>query len=252
MGSERGLRRLAILQKAFLGPYVNGHMELKGRFYVPFNPAELSVEEAVGAEDVSRVNGGTKKKQWEQGNNSGVQYPEEGSSRWRSRGMTRLSVTLFFNTLNDLYQSSYEDVREEIRKLYPYTNTTEIIQKASKASGSGRGRGAAGGGKARQIYFFWGSIAIAGMLTQMSVTYTMFAPDGRPVRAQVSIAIEGFYVGEEAAGGAGKGRGAGADGKAAGIGGAEGGSRLREGYVEGKNPRFELVEGRTRFGKGER
>ena len=51
--------------------------------------------------------------------------------------------------------------------------------------------------KAQQIYFFWGTIAVAGMLKQMSVNYTMFAPDGTPVRAQVNITIEGVYVGEE-------------------------------------------------------
>ena len=99
--------------------------------------------------------------------------------------MTTLSVTLFFNTLNDLYQDSYGDVREEIRRLYPYTNTNT--------------------NKAKQLYFFWGSVAVAGNLTCMSVTYTMFAPDGTTVRAQVSITIEGFYVGEETAQGGGPG-----------------------------------------------
>lgn len=160
------------LKKAFIGSYVNGHMELEGRFYVPFNPTEISIEEAIGVVDVSGVDGREKQRRMKQGSGIGIQHHVRGSSLRRGSGMTTLSVTLFFNTLNDLYQDSYGDVREEIRRLYPYTNTNT--------------------NKAKQLYFFWGSVAVAGNLTCMSVTYTMFAPDGTPVRAQVSITIEGF------------------------------------------------------------
>ncbi len=173
------------LKKAFIGSYVNGHMELEGRFYVPFNPTEISIEEAIGVVDVSGVDGREKQRRMKQGSGVGIQHHVRGSSLRRGSGMTTLSVTLFFNTLNDLYQDSYGDVREEIRRLYPYTNTNT--------------------NKAKQLYFFWGSVAVAGNLTCMSVTYTMFAPDGTPVRAQVSITIEGFYVGEETAQGGGPG-----------------------------------------------
>ncbi len=186
MAQERQVRGLAEYQKACIGPYVNGHMDLKGRFYVPFNPAEISIEEAVGVSDVFQMNGRIRQNQMKRGHHAGFQYPVEKSSLWREKSLTTLSVSLFFNTLNDLYQKSYEDVREEIRKLYPYTNTTEKTGKAAAKTN-----------KAQQIYFFWGSIAVAGILKQMSVKYTMFAPDGKPVRAQADISIEGFYVGEE-------------------------------------------------------
>lgn len=203
MAQKGQVRILAEYQKACIGPYVNGHMDLKGRFYVPFNPAEISIEEAVGISDVFRTNGRTKQEQMKRGYHAGYQYPAKESSLWREKGLTTLSVSLFFNTLNDLHQKSYEDVREEIRKLYPYTNTTEKKGNAEKTE------------KVQQIYFFWGSIAIAGVLRRMSVRYTMFAPDGKPVRAQADISIEGFYVGEET-GTEGGMAGGGAKNKAAG------------------------------------
>ena len=55
------------LKKAFIGSYVNGHMELEGRFYVPFNPTEISIEEAIGVVDVSGVDGREKQRRMKQG-----------------------------------------------------------------------------------------------------------------------------------------------------------------------------------------
>lgn len=189
------MRKLSELQKACIGSYVDGHMELDDRFYVPFNPAEIAIEEAIGVNDISQIGGRRRQKLLEEGNSTGYQhgvqpYGEKrpGSPqdyRQQGEGTTVLSVTLFFNTMNDFHQDSYQDVREEIRRLYPYTNTEEEM--------TAKGR--------KQIYFFWGSIAVAGSLRHMSVNYTMFAPDGKPVRAQVSISIAGFYVGEENASG---------------------------------------------------
>lgn len=218
---------MADYQKAFIGPYINGHMELEGRFYVPFNPAEISIEEAIGIADVSQVDNRQKQKAMKQGNNVRLQYPIQKSSSRHASGLTRLSATLFFNTLNDLYQTSYRDVREDIRKLYPYTNTAEQISQAGGGTKEKKN-------KAQMLYFFWGSIAVAGMLSQMSVTYTMFAPDGKPVRAQVSITIEGFYVGEET-GEEGKSAG---NGKPAASAASSESADWRENHQGSGNPRL--------------
>lgn len=226
---------LAEYQKAFIGPYRNGHMELKDGFYVPFNPAEISIEEAIGTFDVSAV-GGAERVDWMQrGHTLGMQYPVGNSLSRQERNLTTLSATLFFNTLYDLYQTSYEDVRDDIRKLYPYTNTTE--NHTSAVNGGKRNIRKQGAvHKAQQIYFFWGTIAVAGMLKQMRVNYTMFAPDGKPVRAQVGISIEGFYVGEEAAAKSASG------GKAVSAGDAamqDALSQWKASYRGGPNPRKE-------------
>lgn len=214
---------LSEYQKAFIGPYINGHMELKDGFYVPFNPAEISVEEAIGTLDVSEVSAPERRNWMQKGRTMGMQHPVENSMLSHKKGMTTLSTTLFFNTLYDLYQTSYEDVREDIRRLYPYTNTLEKNRNMVHT--------------ARQIYFFWGTLAVAGMLSRMSVNYTMFSPDGKPVRAQVGISIEGFYVGEETAAKsplpAKTGRSA--EGELSG-----GLSGWKERYQGGPNPRLQL------------
>lgn len=209
-----------------MGPYVNGHMDLKGRFYVPFNPSELSIEEAVGISGLLQTSGRTQQEQMKRGYYAGFQYPVKDSSNWRGKGLTTLSVSLFFNTLSDLHQKSYEDVREEIRRLYPYTNTAEITGGSAKTE------------KAKQIYFFWGSVAIAGILKHMSVKYTMFAPDGKPVRAQADISIEGFYVGEETAQGGTAGGGAKDKAGSTGFAPDMEPAQWRKNYRGGANPRL--------------
>lgn len=167
---------MAVLQKACICPFKAGRADLDNKFYVQFNPTEIAIEEAIG------ISG-----------DPGEEYPEEQLFHylWNGMGWQRpvrprcgknrlcLSVTLFFNTFTSLNQDSYKDVREYICQLYPYTNKSANYSDLT------------------QICFLWGSIAVAGMLDKMSVHYTMFAPDGKPVRATVQLSIKGDYVGEE-------------------------------------------------------
>lgn len=153
------------------------------RFFVQFNPSEITIEEAIGVSETEEEGLGGELMRLLKGNTTGWQSPAAGSAARRNRRSTVLSVTLFFNTLYDLYQESYEDVRSYISRLYPFTNRQAEGKKAVE-----------------EIYFFWGSIAIAGILTRMNVHYTMFAPDGKPVRASVDLTITGEYVGEQSYG----------------------------------------------------
>lgn len=163
-------------QKALICPYEGNGPVIEKRFYVQFNPSEISIQEAVGRFNTDEDNIMENLRKLLQADSVSAQHPLEGSCRHQKEEQLVLSVTLFFNTLTSLYQSSYEDVRKYIRELYSYTNTKGNIQ---------------------SIFFLWGSIAVRGYLRSMNVQYTMFAPDGTPVRAQVSISIEGEYVGEE-------------------------------------------------------
>lgn len=85
----------------------------------------------------------------------------------------RLSVKLFFHTYtNDLV---YTDVNEEIahlRRFYQYTSSSEKSNNPV-------------------IVFAWGTFAMEGIITSFKVNYHMFAPDGTPVQAEVSITIKG-------------------------------------------------------------
>ncbi len=173
---------MASYQKAYICPYRNGRPELESKFYVPFNPSEITVDEAIGVQDMEE-DWGNGKGDGKKGAGFLYQNPLGASSAGRRKRHLTLSATLFFNTLTDLGQDSYEDVRQYISRLYPYTN-----------------KNAPENGKAEEIYFFWGSLAVAGTLNRMEVKYTVFAPDGRPVRATVGITIVGDYVGEKTGG----------------------------------------------------
>lgn len=171
---------MAVYQKAYICPFRNGRPDLGKKFYVQFNPTELSVKEAIGVSDLEEEEAAEELKKLMRGRKIGIQRPLENSGEWKKKKQLTLSVSLFFNTLEKLDQDSYEDVRKLVGQLYPYTNRTMDSSRSVE-----------------QIYFFWGSIAVAGLLTDMSVRYTVFAPDGKPVRAQVDISIRGDYVGDQ-------------------------------------------------------
>lgn len=83
-----------------------------------------------------------------------------------------LSVRLFYHTYHS--STAYTDVRNEIKKL----------RKFVRYSGNGAT-------EAPKIAFAWGSLLHTGELDSFSVTYQMFAPDGTPVQAEVSLSISG-------------------------------------------------------------
>ncbi len=180
MGQERQVVRVAVLQKAYICPYRDGSPVYGKKFHVQFNPSELSIDEAIGVSESEQSNLGEEIRKLLEGSKVGWQHSLDSASARNRRSSLTLSVTLFFNTMDDLYQKSYEDVRKYIKRLYPYTN-----------------RLADNSRKIEQLFFSWGSIGVAGTLNRMHVNYTMFAPDGTPVRAQAELSIVGNYYGEE-------------------------------------------------------
>lgn len=105
-----------------------------------------------------------------------VDSPAEEKHRQRdSTGRTGeavLSVRLFYHTYYS--ETSYTDVRDEIKKL----------QKFVRYSGNTTG-------ETPKITFAWGSLIHTGELDGFTVTYQMFASDGTPVQAEVSLSITG-------------------------------------------------------------
>lgn len=83
-----------------------------------------------------------------------------------------LSVRLFYHTYYN--RTAYTDVRDEIKKL----------RKFVRYSGNTAG-------ETTKIAFAWGSLIHTGELDHFSVSYQMFAPDGTPVQAEVSLSITG-------------------------------------------------------------
>lgn len=175
---------MAAYQKAYISPCVDGRPSDSQRIAVQFNPSEIDIVEAVGSNTSrGRQDLCALLKQFG-GHEIGRQWPESSTTKQQDSSEVTLSTKLFFNTLEDINQDSYEDVRNYVRQLYAFTN---------KITEENRGKNHT----IEKICFGWGSIVIVGILTSMSVHYTMFAPTGNPVRAEVSITIVGDYYGEK-------------------------------------------------------
>lgn len=130
-------------------------------FYVQFNPNSL--EYSIGTDTYA-----TKKTKDEQGQ---TDLSQGDVTKVSNSG--HLSVRLFFYTYTN--ETTYDDVNIDIahlRRFYKYT--------ASSTQGD-----------QPVIIFAWGTLALRGIMTSLSVSYQMFAPDGTPVQAEASITIEG-------------------------------------------------------------
>jgi hypothetical protein len=140
-------------------------------FYVQFNPNEISISEYTGRFAKKNV-----KKPGKKNVAASQKTPSEiqAAPHDESKNIT-FSTKLFFNTYNSA--SDYSDVRSLISKFDVFLNKDTKKEEDLK-----------------RIRFSWGSIQIFGMLTSMSVSYTMFSRDGNPVRAEAAISITGDYV----------------------------------------------------------
>lgn len=169
------------LKKAFICPYENNSPVRNKGFYVQFNPNQITIDE-YSSGDISLNRTGSGGEPETEKKTQIVQWLVQELSE-KEEKTTTLSTTLFFNTLENINQEEQKDVRGYIKRLYVYMNRAS--SENSKTP------------KVVYIYFEWGPIAIAGILKGLNVTYTMFAPDGRPVRAEARISISGKYDGEE-------------------------------------------------------
>lgn len=129
-----------------------------GRVYVQFNPNSL--EYSYGKKSF--------KKTAKQDGQREIQQ-----SPLAAREQARLSMRLFFNTFEN--ECSYEDVRNKIRPLRAF-----LCKTGDEETVNGR-----------TVMFAWGTLAFKGTMDSFSATYQMFASDGTPVQAEVSLSITG-------------------------------------------------------------
>lgn len=130
-------------------------------FYVQFNPNSL--EYSIGKDIYA-----TKKTKDER-----TQTDLSQCDPTKVSNSGHLSVKLFFYTYTN--ETTYDDVNidiEHLRRFYKYTTSSTKCNQPV-------------------IIFAWGTLALRGIMTSLSVSYQMFAPDGTPVQAEVSITIEG-------------------------------------------------------------
>lgn len=130
-------------------------------FYVPFNPNTLTY--SVG----SNLDSGMSPQ-----NSTSPQAQMQGDPTGQT-GLANLSATLFFYTYEN--ETTYQDVRQEVNRLRAFL----------RRSNDGNGV------ISKKIAFSWGTLTVTGTLEYISASYQMFASDGTPVQAEVTIVIVG-------------------------------------------------------------
>ncbi len=129
-----------------------------GRVYVQFNPNSLEYSYGKKASKKGAQKDGQR---------------EDQQSPLAAREQCRLSMRLFFNTYDS--ESSYTDVRSKIMPLRAFLCKTQDEETVN----------------GKTVTFAWGTLAYTGTMDSFSVTYQMFASDGVPVQAEVSLSISG-------------------------------------------------------------
>ena len=133
--------------------------------YVQFNPNTLEYSAGMSGQALKGVAG--------QDGNGALQEPHSQQSPIAvSRGAS-LSVKLFYHTYTS--PDKFTDVREEINCIRAYLPAASSKGKSSSP----------------RITFAWGTMTLTGTLESFHVSFQMFAHDGTPVQAEVSISIRG-------------------------------------------------------------
>lgn len=130
-------------------------------FYVPFNPNTLSYSVGSNLDSGMSPQDSTSPQAQMQGDPTG------------QTGTAQLSASLFFYTYEN--ETTYQDVRQEVNRLRVFL----------RRSNDGNGV------ISKKIAFSWGTLTVIGTLEHISVSYQMFAFNGTPVQAEVSITIAG-------------------------------------------------------------
>lgn len=135
------------------------------KFYVQFNPNTLEYSAGRSQENHKGVS--------TQGGEGSAREPQLQSSPLSAPKGAVLSVKLFYHTYAG--PDSYTDVRASIHNIRAFL---------PPAPGNGNS-------SSPKIKFAWGTLTHTGTLESFHVSYQMFASDGTPVQAEVSISILG-------------------------------------------------------------
>ena len=170
------------------------------RFTVQFNPATYQITRGVTASKKRPVG----------------KDCDEVKAQVVHGNMTTLSVELYFDSYSDLKSFGLSDLKD----------AASTVRDVAKTFGAGAGAGAAGAIAADMgktfllpevhtevnsvceqilglikyqpeehvppvVEFLWGDLDFQGVILSSGVTYTMFAPDGTPVRAKLSLQLSG-------------------------------------------------------------
>jgi nucleoid-associated protein YgaU len=127
-----------------------------------FNPNEFTI---------------TKSNQWQAENKAGANIPDV---HFKGGGPRQLQMTLIFDTYEKCTNGASVDVRQATDKLLALMEA-EIPQKTPRGQSTRPPHVEVGWGKFRSF---------RGVITQLSQKFTLFMPDGVPVRATVQVTLQ--------------------------------------------------------------
>jgi hypothetical protein len=109
---------------------------------------------------------------WQQQRTSGKEVPELSFSGGQARTLT---IELFF----DAFEKEGADIRDEVEKLWKLARIDNDLK--NRVTGQGR---------PPIVMFQWGGTwHFKAAITSLSVRYTLFREDGRPVRATANVTM---------------------------------------------------------------
>lgn len=135
------------------------------KYYVQFNPSTLEYSAGRSEDSYKGVTA--------QGGQGSAKEPQKQSPPVSGPEGSMLSVKLFYHTYTS--HEVFSDVRAKIYNIRAFLP-------------SGKGNSSA---SSPRIQFAWGTLTFIGTLESIHVSYQMFAHDGTPVQAEVSISIRG-------------------------------------------------------------
>lgn len=135
------------------------------KYYVQFNPNTLEYSAGQSKDSYKGVAA--------QDGQGSAREPQKQSPPIPEPEGSLLSVKLFYHTYTS--RDSFTDVRSKIYNIRAFLP-------------SGKGNSSA---SSPRIQFAWGTLTFVGTLESFHVSYQMFAHDGTPVQAEVSITIRG-------------------------------------------------------------
>ncbi len=150
-----------------------------GPFFVQYNPTQFQYKKGLSWKDHE------------------VQGKEAKSLEYQTSKPASLSMELLFDTTNE---SGTVDVRSKyVNGLLVLTNPTIAAQDGQSAEIKKD--------RPPRVLFVWGSFKMTGAIENVDVTYLMFAENGEPVRAKVTVTMKEWLPELHAAGSGGAGFG---------------------------------------------
>lgn len=117
---------------------------------------------------------------------SGIQEEDQSEKQQTGGQSTSMDVELFF----DVTRPTGNGDRSDIKDVRDLTKRVEALMQSEEGSGQG-GSGNKSESVQPNVRFIWGSFQFDGVITRMKENLEFFDPEGRPLRATVSMSLSG-------------------------------------------------------------